>query len=390
MNNYNILVENDKQSFDEIIDFLARVFAPNYYDAKRIQEATIKSEPSTKPQNFILARTKRNELIGIVRIVERKMRIGSAILECGGVSSVSVHPDWRGQGIGYEMMNFAHETMMSRSNDLSFLHGRRALDGYYTKSGYCGINRYLDLEIISDIYGEEKLHVPPFQQQNIGIIRTLYDDTYKNLSGSIVRDEGIWNFLTAKMKEAGEQIKLFECYDGTSSDMIGYLIISGDSLVELSLPLDYFPYLLTLIKRLGLKYISIHPYHPFYTYVRSNVNTIRHERFSLNGGYMGRILNHFTLFSKISHDLWLRSSRIVGADNILRILGYEIELSTGKISKSSLQDDITFDNECSCIRFILGLHCSGHYSGVYLNPEKPWLKYLFPSTGFHTSAIDEI
>lgn len=390
MSNYNILVANDNQSFDEIVDFLARIYAPNYYDAKKIQEAIIKNEPSTKPQNIIIARTKQNELIGIVRIVERKIHLGSAILDCGGISSVSVHPDWRGQGIGYEMMNFAHKIMTSRSNDISFLHGRRALDGYYTKSGYWGINRYLDLEIISDIKGEENLHVSLFKQQNIKIIRTLYDDTYENLSGSIVRDEGIWNFLTTKIKESGEQIKLLECYDNTSSDMIGYLIISGDRLVELSIPLESFPHLPMLIKRLGLKYISIHPYHPFYTYVRSNLNTIQHERYSLNGGYMGKITNHFSLLSKMSHDLWLRASKIANADDVLRIFGYEIELPTGKISKSSRQDDIVFDNECSSIRFILGLHCSGLYSGVHLNPEKPWLRYIFPPTGFHTSYLDEI
>jgi predicted N-acetyltransferase YhbS len=390
MKQYYVRIGDNNDSLDEIIDFVARIFAPNYYDAKRIQESIIRHEPSTMPQNFIIARSLQDELIGLVRIVERKIRLGKAILNCGGISSVSIHPDWRGQGIMLEMMNAAHERMVQCGMDISYLHGRRVMDGYYTQFGYYGINRYLDLEIISSVAGENRVKVFPFRQQSINTICTLYDDTYASLSGSVVRDERIWAFLIARMNVTDKQTKLLECYTNESSQMIGYLIISGDKLIELCLPHVFFPYLPGVIKKLGLNYISIHPYHPFYTYVRSNFSTIQHERFSLDGGYMGKILNPSSILSKIYTDIFLRASDVRAPDKKIRIFGYEIELSSGNISKAPDPDDIIFERNEDNIRFLLGMHRLEDYSGVYLNPDKPWLTHLFPPTGFHTSAFDEI
>lgn len=389
MNNCFVRIGDNKQSMDEIIDFLARIYGPSYYDAKRIQGLIIRSEPSTSPQSFVVARSIHNELIGIIRIVDRKIHLGSAILKCGGISSVSVHPDWRGQGVVDEMMNVAHEAMVQRGMDISFLYARQVLDGYYTQFGYYGINRYLDLEIISAITGEEKLKVVPFRLENIGAISAKYDDTYSGLSGSIVRNEKMWVFLISKMKETGRNTRLLECRVDESGEMIGYLVVFDDRLIEISIPPIFFPYLPTLIKKLGLKYISIHPCHPFLKYVRTTFSTIQHERFSLDGGYMGRILNSSSLLSKIRPDICSRASRIAIADTV-RLFGYGLELQSGEISKDTHSDDIGFKNKNVIIQLVLGIHCLEDYFGVSLNHEKPWLKYLFPYTGFHTSALDEI
>lgn len=390
MKQYSIRIGDNNDSLDEIVEFLAKIFGPNYYDAKIIQELIIKHEPSTRAQNFIIARSLQDELIGIVRIVERKMRLGTAILNCGGISSVSIHPDWRRQGIMAEIMNAAHKRMTQCDMDISFLYGRRAMDGYYTQFGYYGINRYLDLEIISSIVGEDNLQVLPFSQQNISTIANLYNDTYANLSGSVVRDEKIWAFLIARMNETDKQTRLLECHSKESSEMIGYLIISGDKMIELSLPHVFFPYLPSAINKLGLNYISIHPHHPFYTYVRSNFSTLQHERFTLDGGYMGKILDPFSLLSKIYPDLFLRATGIGVSDKRIQILGCEVELLSGTISKAAGPDDIILERKEDSIRILIGMHHLDDYSGVYLNPDKPWLTYLFPSTGFHTSAFDEI
>ncbi len=390
MKQYYIRIGNNNDSLDQIIDFLAKIYGPNYYDARRIQASIINHEPSTTGQNFVIAKSLQDELIGMVRIVERKMRLGTAILNCGGISSVSIHPDWRGKGIMPELMSAAHQRMTERDMDISFLHGRRAMDGYYSQFGYYGINRYIDLEIISSIIGEDNLQVLPFSQQNISTIASLYNGTYASLSGSVVRDEKLWAFLVARMKETDEQTKLLECYTNQSSEVIGYLIISGNKLIEIALAHVFFPYLPNVIKKLGLNYISIHPYHPFYIYVRSNFSTVQHERFTLDGGYMGKILNPSSILSKIYPDVSLRASDVRATDKKIRMFGYEIELSSGNFSKAAGPDDIILSRNEDSIRFLLGMQRLEDYSGVYLNPEKPWLRYIFPPTGFHTSAFDEI
>jgi N-acetylglutamate synthase-like GNAT family acetyltransferase len=390
MKQYYIRIGDKNDSLEEIIDFVAKIFGPNYYDAKRIQESIIKHEPSTMPQNFVIARSFQNELIGLTRIVERKIRVGTAILNCGGISSVGIHPNWRGKGIMHEIMNAAHNRMTECGMDMSFLYGRRVMDGYYTQFGYYGINRYLDLEIISSVADEDKLKVLPFRKENISTIATLYNNSYLSLSGSVVRDEKIWAFLIARMNETDKPTRLLECYANESIEVIGYLVISGNKLIELALADVYFPYLPNVIKKLGLNYISIHPYHPFYAYVRSNFSTIQHERFTLDGGYMGKILNPSSVLSKIYSDIFLRASNVGATDKKVRIFEYEIELSSGNISKAAGPDDIILKRNEDSIRFLLGMHRLEDYSGVYLNPDKPWLRYIFPPTGFHTSAFDEI
>jgi hypothetical protein len=105
---------------------------------------------------------------------------------------------------------------------------------------------------------------------------------------------------------------------------------------------------------------------------------------------MGKILNPFSILGKLYPDIFLRASNIGVADKKIGIFGYEIELLSGRISKASRPDDIILEKEEDKIRFLLGMLRLEDYYGVYLNPDKPWLTYIFPPKGFHTSAFDEI
>ncbi len=390
MKNFNVNVGDNSFQIDEIIEFLAKIYGPNYLEAKRVQGAILRNEPTTKPQNFIITRSKNNDLIGLIRIVERKIVLGTGVLCCGGVSSVSVHPDFRGHGIMKAMMEIAHDVMNQRNMELAYLHGRRALDGYYIQFGYRGINRYLDLEIISSHPEKEMIAAVSFSERNLENIMNMYSGTYASLSGSIIRDKSVWGFLLSKMTEINRQVNLFECYASQSGDLIGYFIIDGQKVIEMSLPTGYFPYVSGLIKKLNLTHISIHPQHPFYAYARSTMSTCQHERFSLDGGYMGKILNRYRLLSKIGPDICLRALRIELKNKQIRLFGYELEMDSGEIKEACAPDDIVFKTERSAIRCILGIDRLENNLEVHMNKDKPWLACLFPLTGFHTSSWDEI
>ena len=390
MNKFYVHVGENNLAIEEVVEFLARVFGPSYYEALRIQGIMLKREPSTAGRNFILARDNDGTLIGLIRIVERKMILGSAVMECGGISSVSVHPKWRGRGVIKELFALAHDVMDQRNIDLAYLYARRALDGYYIQFGYQGINRYLDLEIISSHPKTEIIATTSFSDSNLLNIIDMYRDTYVSLSGSIVRDKSLWESLLIKMKEINRQTNFFECHDTKSGDLIGYLIKDGQKVIELSLPEAYFPYMPDLIKKLNLTHISIHPQHPFYFYVRRTMSTCQQERYSLDGGYMGRILNRYALLSKICPDICSRARDIELKNKTLRLFGYELEMESGRLKKACEPDDIVFKTEREAIRCILGIDSVENNLQVYLNKDKPWLAYLFPLTGFHTSSWDEI
>lgn len=390
MNNFNISIEDDSFHLDEIIEFLAKIYGPNYFDARRIQGAILRNEPSTRPENFIIARSEQKDLIGLVRIVERNIHLGSAILNCGGISSVSIHPDWRGRGIMREIMKTAHEEMTRRGMDIAYLYGRRAMDGYYAQFGYYGINRYLDLEIISPILGKPRLTVASFNPKNIEQVRKSYYETYSSLAGSVLRNERVWSFLISKIDEAKGQTELLELDSNGSGDMVGYIVLSQGRIIEISVPGLYYQDILVIMKERGVKYISIHPHHPFHAYVRMNFSSIQHERLSLDGGYQGKILNTQTLL-KTLYSNWHKVATQIGVNKEkINIFGLEVDLESGHISGSSYAADVIFEKQGNEIHFILGLRHLEAYSGIHMNPDKPWLKYFFVSTGFYTSALDEI
>jgi len=389
MSEFRVHVGEEGQSVEEVVDFLARIFGPSYYEALRAFRMIINAEPSTEGRNFLCARTGDGTLIGIMRFLERKKVLGSILLKCGCAASLGVHPEWRGMGVGRELWTVVHDQMKQRGMDISYIHGRRARDGYYTQFGYYGINRYLDLEIIDSNREGQGLSVSPFEKQHLPELIRMHGDTYGSLSGSIVRDEKTWNYLICLVNDIGGHQNIFECYHDDSQDMVGYFIVDGHRLVEICLPPDCFTYVPATLAKEGLKYISIHPHHPLFVYLRSRISTTQHERFSLNGGYMGQILNPYSLLSKMAPDICARARKTVHMDESVRLLGCEVELGTGKVSHATQSDDVVFKTEQSAIRFLLGIDGMQNNPDVYINDEKEWIEYLFPLTGFHTSSCDE-
>lgn len=387
---YTVQIGAPDQSLEEIVDFLARIFGPNYYEAEKIQNVVMRSEASTSPGNFVTARSDRGDLIGVVRIVERQMMLGQAVLNCGGISSVSVHPDWRRQGLNQAMMDLAIREMERRGMDLSYLYGRRAMDGYYTKFGYIGVNRYLRLKIISSVSGEPALQLSPFAQQHLDCIRAGYDQTYCHLGGSIIRDEKVWRFLIARMKATPAGFQLLACHSMVAGECIGYVVVSGDQLIEAAIPDTHFVHLPQVLAQVGIGCVSVHPRHPYYRFVRTNFNTIAQERLNLDGGYMARIINPLSFISKLAGDLCRRAREIGLAGEKIRLAGWEIDLDSGCVLKASQLDDVIFERQERLLHLLIGMHEPNDDPGYSLNPEKPWLTYLFPASGFHTSAFDEI
>ncbi|MBT4512415.1 MAG: GNAT family N-acetyltransferase [Chloroflexi bacterium] len=389
MNQYEVFVESGEINREEIVDFLSRIYGPNYHDARIVQGTTIDKEPSTKPENFILARSMGGELIGIVRIVERTILVDGIGLSCGGISSVSVHPQWRNQNVASDLMNKAIEAMISRNMDLSILHGRRAVDGLYLPFGYYGIGRYIDLEIISSPPSRETaLHVVPFEEDHLQTCMQLYNTTYQNLSGSFVRDQLVWRFLLARTEVSGGMTRVMTCM--SDNNPVGYLVLSGEKLVEIAIPAEYFASVPNLLYTLNIQSISVHPRHPLYIFLRANMNTMQRERFALDGGYMARFLNPGKLLNKLAPVLADRAKAVGVSDDVIRILNHEIHLGNGQVSKTQERDDITFDKIETAIQLVLGVIQPEDILGIHWTSKNPRITHLFPNLHYHTSAWDEV
>ncbi|MBW1716349.1 MAG: GNAT family N-acetyltransferase [Deltaproteobacteria bacterium] len=388
MSEYIVSIGDERLDLNEVIEFLSRIFGPNYFEASFMQRQIVEHEPSLSTRNFILARARNGQLIGVVRVVERQVLLDGVSLQVGGISSLGVTPEWRQRGVASNLMNEAISAMASRGMDFSILFGRRAVDGFYTRFGYYGIGRYIDLELLSYPKSQMSVHDVPLERKKQELCMKLYSENYHGLSGSVLRDDSIWDFLLMRIEKKIGQIRGFLIEEAGGS--VGYFITANNRLIEIAVPKQFFPSMPSLLLDLGIQYISTHPRHAFYTYCRTQMNTIQKERFALDGGYMARILNPQSLLRKMGSTLAARAALIGKSDESISIFDCQIDLGNGHISGNSRENDIIFDRKDTAIQFLLGVISPHDIVGVHWTNEKPWIPFLFPELYYHTSAWDEV
>lgn len=387
---YRIQTGEESFDLDEVIELVSRTYGPNYYDAKEIHGWLLRHEPTLSADNFVLARDRKGSLIGLVRIVIRKICFGGETLSCGGISTVCVHSQWRHRGVATALMETADRVMETRGLDLAFLHARRVLDGFYSKVGYGGINRYLNLEILSPPCSGSELTTVPAQESNISRLERCYESVYRVLTGSIIRRTDMWHFLLGKSPLVKPPYIVHECREKGSDSFEGYLISSGDTLHEAVIPENHFLSVPGLLDKLGLKHIAIHPFHPLFTFLRTTYSTTVTERYAIDGGYMGKILNMDSFLQKYVRNLQFRLRGVQLPFRTLRLSGFELDLDVGTVRRANEADDVHFDDDRILMWFLLGILQPKHISGVRINTRVGTLEQVDLATGFHTSTWDAV
>jgi predicted N-acetyltransferase YhbS len=385
---WSVTIDETRVDRDEVVEFLARIFGPNYHDALVAQGFHFDHEPSLSPRNIVQARSAQGELIGVIRLVERQILVEGVALAAAGLSSVSVHPAWRRRGVSADLMNAAIRAATERGFDVSVLYGRRAVDGYYPRFGYHGIGRYGDLELLSRPEPVSSVEAVPLAREHVALGAEAYRRTYEALTGSVLRDRPVWAYLLRRLRQPFCGQRVWVCREGGRD--VGYLVVADEKLVELAVPDTCLPAVPGLLGRLGAASISVHPRHPFFIYCRTHWNTVLKERLALDGGYMARVLDGASLLKKLAPVLARRAAAAGAAGQVLRMLGVEVDLGSGRVSESAAADDISFEHAEKAVLLLLGVMAPQDVVGVRWPRDKPWLARLFPELYFHTSAWDEI
>lgn len=388
MSTHTITIGDSSLDLSKIIDFAASIFGSNYQESRIVQQQVIESEPTTAPHNFVICSTMDGIIIGLVRIVEREVLLDGVSLKAGGLSTIGVHPQWRGQGIAAAMMAEAARVMRQRGLDIAFLHGRKAMDGFYTKFGYAGINRYIDLTLLAYPRADIRFSVVDLVPEAKDYCANLYERFYHPLSGSVKRYSALWDYNISRLAKGigGLAGKLIMHAD----KLVGYFVTEGSTVVELAVSEEYFSSLPEFYKDQYIESFAIHPRHPFYRYCRARISSIVRDRFVVDGGYMGRILNLESVLRKMLPVFTERAGWIGRQAEKCIICGYEIDLHAGTILPTSQLDDVYIENNENLIQMILGIVAGEHIAEADFNSKKSWIAPLFPSTDFHTSKLDEI
>ncbi len=372
---------------EEIIDFLTQVFSVNA-SPRLAQERIIFHEPSIRPENFIVARAPSQELIGLIRIVERTMMVDGCALACGGISSVAVHEKWQGQGICSRMMHTAIGQMLERNFDIAVLHARKAVDGFYTRFGFWGVGRYLNLEVDTAKAAGDTLMVKDYEPRYLEDCQRLYRQTYLSLSGSTKRSPAVWKYLEQQLLGHGP-VSLQLCFD--QKELVGYFVKDAKAkMIELCLPSRYYANLAQGLKKHNIQGLAIHPLHLFFHFCRQQYNTIFTERLALNGGYQAKLLQVPSLFKKLMPAFLRRARGWDQKEKKVSLLGYRLDLGKGQITKAQGKDDLRLSPQHRMVQAVLGSLPPDEILGVDWPKHKPWMKELFPYLHFHTNAWDEV
>ncbi len=152
------------------------------------------NEPWYDPEHLLVAETE-GRVVSQMGVRTGTLWIDGSEYPAGLVGTVCTLPEFRGSGIGAEMMRGAFAWMDTRGLALSYLHTSEARHGFYGRLGY-RLSSYFSARTIIEV-GELE---PPSEDAAIcratprdaGVLNQLYEAHYGMGSGAWSRTEPFW------------------------------------------------------------------------------------------------------------------------------------------------------------------------------------------------------
>ena len=202
-NHIQVVTPQDSAELEESCDLIARCFPPDYYTARGNEELLLKLEPYAPLENYLIVRDGHDAIIGVLRIVDRKLLYSDLDLSVAGMSSYAIHPDHRRSGLGRAIRDKWFSDYFPRY-DISLGFARRVMDGYWSRFGYMGYSSYVAIQLEEDQFeaGQEDYQLYELTEDDVAECKEIHNRVYKNIPGALVRDEKLWDFIIAVLKQS--------------------------------------------------------------------------------------------------------------------------------------------------------------------------------------------
>ena len=211
-----------------MVQFPALAFrAATDADLERIVEIHLASFPDPRPiaarQRQIQANmlgpidrmvvaTLDRRIVGHAFLFDLEMFFGGVAVKTGGIASVGVAPEKRGQGIARALMGHLHQMADIEGKAITFLYGFR--HGFYTRQGYAVASAWQHLAIDPrSIPRNWRGNVHAAHGDDRGVIERCYERAARENSAWIRRPLAVWNRFFARERR---QILV-------TSDLAGYV-----------------------------------------------------------------------------------------------------------------------------------------------------------------------
>ena len=219
----------DAGEIAEAYELAARIFGPSYFEARESKDRILATEPPADSRDVVIA-VRGGEVVGLVRLVDRHVRMGDARLKVGGITSVGIRPDMRGSGCGRAVMDAAIARSRERGDQLSIAYARRAVDGFYWNLGYVGLGAFVKSSYAVPAPAPGAADVTRgFDARHIDAYAGMYDATYAALPLAFARTAQWWSSLTSRAAWLRESSFLNVFANGS---LAGYFVSDEGAVIE--------------------------------------------------------------------------------------------------------------------------------------------------------------
>ena len=174
---------------DEIVDLISAVFVEKCrprYASQHYQDSSYELDQS---RVCIVD----GKIVSYVRISDRSMHIGEAIVKLGGIGMVVTSPEYRGRGYASALLRDAIAYMEAQNYDLSLLF--TTIQPFYMPLGWASFPQTtFELELhdkktfASSGWKSRQFDI----ERDLTQISQIYDESNKGRTGTVLRSEELW------------------------------------------------------------------------------------------------------------------------------------------------------------------------------------------------------
>ncbi len=196
------LIEYRAATDDELetcIQLQQLVFRPGQEDAPIRYRSYVREDPTYQPGQTRVA-VKDGQIVGHLRVWDRKLSVRGLVLTTGGIGSLLTHPEFRGQGIASGILRDTERYFEEVDYDMGLLFSIIGT-AYYASRGWTAISIPT---FVIDLGSTKADTRPEIRKLTLDLdlegIRHLHASLSANYTGIEVRNEAYWSTGPAKCR----------------------------------------------------------------------------------------------------------------------------------------------------------------------------------------------
>ena len=247
---------------------------------------------SSKSNQFIIYLKSKNTLIGMMRIIKRKMFLSKKFYNVACLTSIGIFPKFRGKGYSKLLLKKSN-MILKKKFEISFLVARRSVDYFYNKFDFVGNSEFYSLRFN---LSNKKIKNNISSNKLISLNNTIkrnYRKTNNKKNGYFQRSVTDWKIIEKRINRENFLIKEFKL----NRKYIGYIIHKDNTIFEYGYEMKYLKHFTIALRKNFKKFIEIkNPCAKIINQLKNEVELNLTKRFCTYGGHMINCYNNKELY----------------------------------------------------------------------------------------------